>query len=241
MRKISAVIVDDEAGVRELLSLLLYKHCKNIDIVAEEKDVESAYEVILKKKPDLVFLDIQMPKATGFDLLAKFQERNFEVIFTTSYAEHAIAAFKVNALDYVLKPYDIEELKLAVEKAGQRITQKDAIKKKEEIFLTVHKNERVENINVQNILSLEAQNNYTLITTNDNQKHMISKVLSAIELEIEALGKFIRINRSVAINTTFIKTYSKTAPYTITLTNDASFEISRRRRSEILELLKNRS
>lgn len=239
MDKITALIIDDEKGVRELLSLLIEKHCKNINIVGEANDVDTAYSEIINKKPNLIFLDVLMPKGDGFSLLSKFGNRDFDVIFTTSHAEFAVSAFKANALDYLLKPYDIEELKESVKKVTDKRRLLSAITLKEEIYIAVHKNDRVQNINAKTIISLEAQNNYTLITTVDGQKHLVSKVLNDVEELLSPLKIFIRIHRSVVVNSAYVKTYSKIAPYTITLTNETEYEISRRRRAEILDVLKN--
>jgi two-component system, LytTR family, response regulator len=240
MEKINALIVDDEKGLRELLRFLLEKYCKNVNIVGEANDIEAAQTEIAAKSPDLVFLDVQMPKGDGFSLLNKFSERNFDVIFTTSYAEYAIGAFKVNAVDYLLKPYDIDELKKAVQKVSDKKSLLHSAKIKEDIHISVHKNDRVENVNARDIISLEAQDNYTLIISRQGQKHLVSKVLGEVEEVVAPLNTFIRIHRSVVINSSFIKTYSKTSPYTITMINDTSYEISRRRRAEILDVLKNK-
>lgn len=240
MKKITAILVDDEKGVRELLRLLIEKHCPEIELIGEASDPEIAYEEIVEKKPDLVFLDIQMPKGDGFSLLKKFGKPSFDVIFTTSYGEYAVWAFKVEAVDYLLKPYDSNDLKKAVDKVIRKRALFGNDKKSEDIFIQVHKNDKVEKLDAKQIIALEAQNNYTLIFTSDGQKHLTAKVLSDIEEGLRATGTFIRIHRSVVINSTFIKSYSKVPPYTVVMCNDEAYEISRRRRSEILEILKNR-
>jgi two-component system LytT family response regulator len=239
MENITALIVDDEKGVRELLGLLIEKHCKNISVIGEANDADTAFIEIQNKKPDLVFLDIQMPRGNGFSLLDKFTDRDFDVIFTTSYAEYAVSAFKANALDYLLKPYDIEDLKKSVQKVTDKRRLLNSAIQKEDIYIAVHKNDLVLNINAKTIISLEAQNNYTLIITNDGEKHLISKVLNDVEEQLSPLKIFIRIHRGIIVNSAYIKTYSKMSPYSITLTNEACYEISRRRRAEILDILKN--
>jgi two-component system LytT family response regulator len=240
MIKITAIIVDDEKGVRELLKLLIQQNCPEVKILAEAGEVDSAYKEIIHHKPDLVFLDIQMPKGDGFSLLKKFDKPPFSVIFTTSYGEYAIWAIKANAVDYLLKPYDIAELKLAVQKVAARKESQGIEKPNSEVYIQVHVNDKVEQLNAKEIVSLEAQNNYTLITTSANQKYLVAKVLSDIHDEVSGLNSFIRIHRSTVINTRFIKNYSKVPPYTIRLNNDQAFEVSRRKRSEILEILKSK-
>ena len=238
MKKINALIVDDEKGVRELLILLIEKHCKNINIIGEAGDVDTAYNEIKNKKPELVFLDVQMPKGDGFSLLNKFSERTFDVIFTTSYGEYAIWAFKADAVDYILKPYDIIELQKAVKKVIDKRILLNYVKPKEDIYINVHNKDQVQSINAKDVVSLEAQNNYTLITKADGQKHLISKVLNDFEELLRSGKSFVRIHRSILINSSYIKTYSKISPFTITMINETKFEVSRRKRTEVLDILK---
>jgi two-component system, LytTR family, response regulator len=240
MHKLNAIVIDDEKGVRELLKLLIEKHCPHIQVVGEARDADEAFKKITEKHPDLVFLDIQMPKGDGFSLLKRFARIDFDVIFTTSYGEYAVWAFKVDAVDYILKPYDVNDLKKAVDKVVRKRDLLGSGRKNEEAYIQIHKNDKVEKIYAKHIISLEAQNNYTLITTEDGQKHLTAKVMADLEEALSTAGSFIRIHRSVVVNSPFIKSYSKVPPYTIIMQNDVPFEISRRRRSEILDILKHR-
>jgi two-component system LytT family response regulator len=240
MKKLTAVIVEDEKGVRELLSLLIEKYCPDVEILGEAADIDTAFELISRVQPDVVFLDVHMPKGDGFELLDRFSSYDFSIIFTSSYTEYAVYAIKLNALDYLLKPYDREELCIAVEKA---IVKKQLKAKKapvEDIYIQVHQNDKVEQINAKNIVSLEAQDNYTLITTNDNQKYLVSKVLADLDEIVSPLNCFLRIHRSASINTNYIKNYSKVPPYTVKLINNTELEISRRKKTEVLEALRNK-
>ncbi len=117
---IQAVIIDDEAKSRETLSKMLTKYCPNAHVAGVADSVESGFALIQEATPDLVFLDVEMPPYTGFDLLKKFDNISFEVIFTTAFDKYALNAIKFCALDYLLKPIDIEELILAVDKMRQR-------------------------------------------------------------------------------------------------------------------------
>jgi two-component system LytT family response regulator len=239
VKKINAVIIDDEKGVRELLCLLLEKHCPEVTIVGEASTIEKAYEEICALQPNLLFLDIKMPRGSGFALLQKFEKRDFEVIFTTSYAEYALPAIKANATDYLLKPYDANELKIAVEKAQHKLELINKLKS-DEISIQVHINNKVEQINAKDILWLEAQNNYSQITMVDNTRHVVAKVLADVEAILKPLNYFLRIHRSIIVNRNFVKSYSKVPPYYIVLTNDETFEVSRRKKAEIIEALKNK-
>src|SRR5450631_1669271 len=111
---IKAIIVDDELGARESLSKMIEKNCKNIEIVAKAISMQTAYEAINTFRPDLVFLDIEMPNGNAFDLLEKFKEIDFDIIFTTAFDHYAIKAIKFSVIDYILKPIDSEELIQAV-------------------------------------------------------------------------------------------------------------------------------
>src|SRR3990170_143084 len=119
---LKAIIVDDEPKARENLQILLQDFVKGVEVVALCQDIAEAMEAVNTKSPDVVFLDIQLQRETGFDLLTKLKEINFEVIFTTAYTEYAIKAFKFSAIDYLLKPIDIEELQKAVYKVEKRVS-----------------------------------------------------------------------------------------------------------------------
>lgn len=121
---ITAVIIDDEQNNIDNLKALLQKHCTNITIVASALNAHDGKEIILQQKPDLVFLDIQMPVTSGFDLLKSFSSFLFEIIFVTAYDQYALQAIKFSAVDYILKPIKVNDLKNAVEKAMERIAAK---------------------------------------------------------------------------------------------------------------------
>jgi two-component system, LytTR family, response regulator len=117
---IRSIIVDDELKSRESLKILIEDFCDNIEVYALCQNVEEGLTAIAKHKPDLVFLDIHMQRETGFDLLSRLKTVDFDVIFTTAYSEYAIKAFRFSAIDYLLKPIDINELQEAVNKVGKR-------------------------------------------------------------------------------------------------------------------------
>jgi two-component system LytT family response regulator len=119
---LKAIIVDDEPKARENLQILLQDFVEGVEVVALCQNISEAIDAVKSNSPDIVFLDIQLQRETGFDLLTKLKEINFEVIFTTAYTEYAIKAFKFSAIDYLLKPIDIEELKKAVSKVEKRVS-----------------------------------------------------------------------------------------------------------------------
>src|ERR1700751_3841551 len=139
---IKAIVVDDELGARESLSKMIEKNCKEIEIVAKADSMLNAYEAINNHHPDLIFLDIEMPNGNAFDLLEKFKEINFDIIFTTAYDHYAIKAIKFSAVDYILKPIDVEELIQAIQRFENKAGQKNMLDKK---FKTLLANLKPEN------------------------------------------------------------------------------------------------
>jgi two-component system LytT family response regulator len=234
MNKITCVIVDDEEPGRIVLRELLSLYCQNVEIKGEASNIEDAFALINKCRPEIVFLDIQMPKGSGFDLLRKFSVIDFDVVFTTSFDQYAIEAIKVNALDYLLKPIDTEELLAAVEKVNKREIEKKLTRAK----IVVHHKDRVKLVNVSEIVCLEADSSYTRIYTNDGQRYTPAHLLKSYEDMLETNEDFVRISRSVIINLKYLREYSKGEPCILFLSNDQSYEISRRRKGELMSRLR---
>lgn len=247
--KIRALIVDDETNSREVLSNLLLKYVSDLEIVGEASNVDDAYKMCCQLSPDLVFLDIQMPRSNGFNLLRKFEEITFEVIFVTSYDQFAITAIKFNALDYLLKPVEINELTSAVEKAKVNIRRKnnqnlqyinllyDLENDIQEKKFAVHTGEKVRMLNSAEVLYIEGDGRYSIIYMISNEVFTTPKYLKEFEDFFGAKSKFIRISKSILINSTHIKEYQKGDPFIIKMVNDKIFEASRRRKTDVLEKL----
>lgn len=234
MNKISCVIVDDEESGRIVMKELLALCAPEVEIKGEADDIISAYDLILAQKPDMVFLDIQMPRGNGFELIKKFHAIDFAVIFTTSFDKYAIEAIKINALDYLLKPVDTDELQAAIQKVRKhKISQGNGNKK-----IVIHHKDRVKLINVSEVVCLEAENSYTYVHTNDGQKYMPAQLLKGYEQFLEGDDNFIRISRSAIINRNYIKEYSKGEPCVVFLSNGSSYEISRRKKGELIGKIK---
>ena len=248
MNRIKAILVDDETGNRELMNNML-KDFPVIEIVGEASNVEQAYELVCEQKPDLVFLDIQMPRANGFNLLNKFVVVPFEVVFVTSYDKYAINAIKFNALDYLLKPLDYESLEQAIKKVEYSIDKKISNTKQiinllynlddvtREKRMAVHSGENVKIVNASEIIYVEAEGRYCNINTTNNEKHITARNIKEFEDYLGTNSTFIRVSRSFILNVNYIKSYSKGEPFFIEMTNGKSFEIPRRKKSEILEKL----
>lgn len=242
---IRAVIVDDETKSREVLKRLLQEVDLDIDIVGEGDSVESGFEVITKEKPQLVFLDVEMLDGTGFNLLEKFDQVDFSVIFTTAYDKYAIKAFKYSAIDYLLKPIGIEELEDAVFEVQKGInielnysaqikalinnSKETGVKK-----LAIKGANKIDFIIVDDILYCESEESYCLITMVDNRKITASKPLKYFDTVLAEHADFFRVSKSCLINIKFIRSFVKTKDI-IELTNGHTVEVSRRRRREFLD------
>ncbi len=221
---IQTVIIDDEEKSRKLLRNLLAEYCKDIEVVEMADSVKSGIEAIRQFKPDLVFLDIVMPNANGFDLLDKINEVNFELIFTTAYNQYAIRAIRVCALDYLLKPIDVEELQVAVERAQQRISAKmnQNIDERLNAFISNLKSiekqpqkigiptqHGVKFYSINQIYFCKAEGNYTTVYLEGKEKiELVCKTLKEFD-ELLAEFNFIRTHRSYLVNLSHIKEYRR--------------------------------
>ena len=246
--EITAILVDDEQDSREVLENRIKKYFPEIKIVGRASNAESAFSLVNTSSPQLVFLDIQMPMGSGFSFLRKFDVVPFEVIFVTSFDEYAIKAIKFSALDYLLKPVEKDDLKLAIEKAVKSISLKtdmgirvvnllnniqgDEIDPK----IAVHVGDSVRLLDVSKIEYIEGDGRYSQIVSEANEAFVSTRTLKEFE---EYLGEpFIRISKSIIVNASKINSYSKGESCTVNLKTGASFEVSRRKKREILEILK---
>ncbi len=245
---IRAIIVDDELGPRESLSKMIEKNCTNIEIVAKADSMLNAFEAINKHKPDLVFLDIQMPNGNGFDLLEKFEKIDFEIIFTTAYDNYAIKAIKFSAVDYILKPIDLEELILAVKRYEEKKGKKPTFDKQIKTLLS---NIRPENkvkkvgipegdglifINLSDIVYCNSDGNYTFFILTSGKKIIASRTLGEYE-EMFGDENFFRVHRSHLINLQHVKRYIKGEGGYVVMSDNSQVEVSRRNKAEFLEKL----
>ena len=250
--RISALLVDDEIDNRELLANLLQLYFPEIAILGVAANVDEAYDLVLNLSPQLVFLDIQMPRGSGFNLLKKFETVPFEIIFVTSYDQYAINAIRFNALDYILKPVEIESLQEAIKRVVQKIEHPEQNKlqivnllysldsKNTDKRIAIHVSDKVKVVNISDVVYIQADGRYCQIFTNDGQHFTTAKVLKDFEDYLGQESPFIRINKSVLANALYIKSYSKGEPLIIEMIGNAVFEIPRRKKAEILErLLKN--
>lgn len=219
MPKLKAILVDDEEGARDVLQNLLLRFCPEVELLAKCANVPQAVEAIQLHHPDLVFLDIQMPNYAGYELVNFFTDLNFEIIFVTAYEQYAIQAFELAAIDYLLKPIDIDRLKAAVNRAHQHMDWKQqaqrlallstTLQTRQPQSLIVSDKGYQQAIPFDHIIAIEAQESYCILHTPD-KKILLSKNLKHFETLLAPLPQFIRVHKSWLINRTHLQRYSKT-------------------------------
>lgn len=247
---IKAIIIDDESKSRVVLRTLINKRCLQVRISGEAADTDEAFELIHSLQPQLVFLDIQMPQADGFSLLKRFDHVPFEVIFVTSFDQYAISAIKFSALDYLLKPVEVDDLLQAVKKAVERIRTRqnneaqviNLLRSIDDVpemhHVAIHTNDSVRLIEEKSIVSIAADGHYCTIRTDSDEKFTTAKNLRDFEDYFGISSSFIRIGKSQMINARKIMKYSKGEPFIIELVNGEIFEVARRRKTEVLSKIK---
>ncbi len=250
MNKIKSILVDDESHGRVVMKELLAKFCPEVEVIGEAESAQDGHALILEKKPELVFLDIQMPGGTGFEMLKKFNKIDFDVIFVTSYDHYAITAIKFSAVDYLLKPVEIADLKNSIRKVVANREKKESTsgwvinllnnleESTTEKKFAVHHKDKVKLLNLSDVVCLEAESNYTTVFTSDNAKYTPARTLKDFEDFLAPHKNFIRINKSVIVNLDHVTGYSKGEPCMIYLKNGKEYEISRRKKAEMNERMK---
>lgn len=237
---IRAILIDDEERARSVLSNLLTQFCPDVEIIEMCSNVPDAVLAINKYQPDVVFTDIEMPGYSGFELLDFFTDFNFEIIFTTGYHEYAIKAFEVSAIDYLLKPIQIDQLERAVAKV-QRVKEftvadrlsvlKENLKQAEIHKIALPTFDGLLFVDVNSIICIEADGAYTDLYCVEGKIIKVSKRLKYFESLLENRNQFFRVHRSAIVNINFIDSYSKAENYLL-LDNNKSVKVSRNKKSE---------
>jgi two-component system LytT family response regulator len=237
---IRAVIIDDIPEAVSVLKADLENYCVNIEVVGSAGGVVSGAKLVRELKPDLVFLDIQMPDGTGFDLLEILPETNFKLIFTTASDEFAIKAFKFSAVDYLLKPIDPDELMDAVSRVSDQERPAERIDLLKENFraarrIALNTLEKIHIVNVEEILRCESDINYTMFHFTDSNKLLVTKTLKEFDKLLSDHG-FIRVHQSHLINTNFIKEFLKSSGY-IVMKDGTKVPVSTRKKQVLMDMI----
>lgn len=245
---LTAIIIDDETSSRNSLRQKLANHCPGIVIIGECENGEEGIKILGQEAPDIVFLDVEMPRMNGFTMLQQLKNKNFEVIFITAYDHYAIKAIKFSALDYLVKPVEVEDLKTAVEKVTQKRNQLAGNKRIELLlqnFLdekTAHQRIAISSmeglmfIATDDIDYLEANSNYTSFYLTGNRKITATKTLKDFE-ELLPDSIFIRIHHSYLINKNKVEKYIKGEGGQVVMKNGVTLDVARRKKEEFMKAI----
>lgn len=248
-----AIIVEDETRNTTHLQNLVTKHCPGVQIVGTAASAEEGVLSIVKEKPDLVFLDIEIGDRTGFDVLGEIGRYNFEVIFVTAHDQYALRAIKCSALDYILKPIKVTELVLAVDKALQKTGEKQTAGRIGNLLHQVNTKDRNDHLIVlpflkeyryvrpAEIVRCEAMKSYTVFFLSNGEKLTVSKLMKEYD-ELLTPYSFIRCHQSHLVNRKFIKSLSKEDTITeLVLLDKTRVPVAKTRRGEVKEFMEGRS
>lgn len=246
MKVTKVLIIDDEPKLSKVLKIKLERYCSNIEVVGEAINITQGYEKIKKYSPQLIFLDISMPGGSGFDLLDKFESVNFQIIFVTGFNDFVLDAMKVSAIDYLLKPVDTEELKIAVQKAIERIDEKE---KAEQYQLLKHNLNYLGNqktkiaipgsntfVEITNIVRCEGWQKYTHVHLMDGSCILSSYNIGVFKDMLKAYD-FYSTHKSHLINQKLISKYLKTG--TVVMADGSQVPVSRRKKEEFVDRILN--
>jgi two-component system LytT family response regulator len=234
-----AVITDDELKSAELLQLKLSKYCPSVLVAAIFTEPLKAVEYIGAYKPDVVFLDIEMPGLNGLSA-AKEIGQNSEIIFVTAYEKYTIEAIRLTAFDYLLKPIDADELQSTISRLEKKLAQKqqDSSKKKLNTYfdkIAVPTLEGIHFLSIKDIVKVQAESNYSIIYFANKQKMTVSRTLKQVEDALEGYT-FFRAHKSFLINLSYISRYIRGEGGVIIMHDGSEVELSRNRKKEFLEL-----
>ena len=247
---IRTIIIDDEEGARESLHNILNRYFDDVEVVAKAPNIDEGEAQIQLHSPDLVFLDIEMPFGNAFDLLERFEDFDFDIIFITAYDQYAIQAIKFSALDYLLKPIDPDDLKAALDRYRARREQKHANggeaynallqnlgnEKKVPTRVGIPESDGVRFVAIDDIVRCESDGNYTIIFLKDKSKILSSKTLGDYETLFQP-NDFFRIHRSHLVNMPHIKKYVKGEGGYVIMSDESEVEVARRKKNDFLEEL----
>jgi two-component system, LytTR family, response regulator len=241
-----AVLIDDDESNLSSLSEKISNHCKQVQVIARCDNPEDGIRAIDELKPDIVFLDIEMPQMNGFVMLQQVTNKNFELIFVTAYDHYAIKAIRSCALDYLVKPVEVEDLKAAVAKAAglrnktlpssQLDLLLDHLQKKQPKLLTIPTSDGLQFINIEDIIYLEANDNYANIYLSTNQKFLVSRTLKDFE-ELLPADVFIRIHHSSIVNKFYVDKYIRGEGGQVVMRNGNILDVSKRKKSDFLQAI----
>lgn len=243
------IIIDDENKARRLISTLITEQCPEISEQYEASDLETGVALIKEHKPDIVFLDIEMPKHSGLQIAEFFEpnEISFQIIFITAYNEYAVQAFRLSAVDYILKPIDVTELKSAIDKAKKSIEKNnitDKLDNLKKVFQQLSLNKMVLEVpkgilfvSHDDIVLFEADGMYTKVYMKNNETQLICKPLKHFVDQLEDKPIFYKPHRSFLLNLRYMKELSKKDGFHIIMENNKTIPIAKEKKDEFLQMI----
>jgi two-component system, LytTR family, response regulator len=243
---LKTIIIDDEAQTRQVLGKLLADYCQQVNVLATVSSVSEGIEAIKKHNPDLIFLDIEFPEKTGFELLEELPDSNFDVIFISGHSEYALKALKKEATDYLLKPFNIEEIEKAVEKVAQKREKIDTVRQAH-VFLQKWKDSSEHQIalsssdgflfvKIKDIVYCKGDGAYTYFFLKNKERITVSKNLKEFESLLSDFG-FFRIHKSYLINLSEMQKYVRGDGGYVVMSNGDSVDVSKRKKESFLSNL----
>lgn len=244
----NAIIVDDELSVRNAIIALIREYYPDIHIIATADTIKDGYEAIIKHEPDLLFLDIELPDGNGFELLKKVEPVSFKVIFITGHQEYALDAIKVSALDYILKPFDTDELRSAMEKAREVINHEEQQLKLQALTenlqskkvlkrIILHVSDHLQLVSVSDIIRAKADSNYTHFWLSGGQQIMVSRTIKEYDSLLSGSG-LIRVHQSHLVNILYIDKFIKRDKGYLQLKDGTLIPVSPNLKKQVLQALK---
>jgi two-component system LytT family response regulator len=243
---IKAILVDDEMHGLDTLGILLAEFCPEVQVIDRCQSAKKALESITKTKPDLVFLDIEMPVMNGFELLEQFEQIPFSVIFTTSYDQYAIKAIRFSALDYLLKPVDPKELIAAIRKVAKKNNPPtseqlqmlmDQLQHRESPLtrIAIPTSEGFELVPADQVVRCEADDNYTYLFLKNSTRIIASRTLKEIEEQLREFPAFVRVHHSYIVNLNEVVKYVRGEGGYLLMTDGSTVNVSRSRKEGLLK------
>ncbi len=248
--KMRTLIIDDEPDAVNALKIIIEEFIPELNVIGSFSDPLQARDEIPKMNPELVFLDINMPGLSGFELLESLQNRNFKTIFITAYDEYAIKAFKYSAVDYILKPIDIDELVAAVKRATNvnNPSTEQTDNKYKKLFesirndrpqkLVVSTYEGIYYIDAEDVIYIQADGNYSKLIFKETEPLFVAKGLKEFE-ELLPTSNFFRNHHSFLINLNFVRKYTRVEGGSVEMINGDQIPLARRKKNEFYDLMKN--
>lgn len=241
---LKVIIIDDEESGRSALRNFIAEICRDVTVVAEADGVASGIGQIILQKPDLVFLDVRMQDGTGFDLLEKIPERDFQVVFVTSFDHYAVQAFRFSAVDYLLKPVDPDLLSDAIEKARIAQNRSDISSKLDVLVSNIGKLEKlaipsvegIRFVRIDEIVRCESDDNYTTVFMRNGEKIVVSKTLKDYERLLSDMH-FCRVHKQHLVNLKYVEKYVPGDGGYLILEDGSHVDVSRRKKDQLLDLL----